>query len=74
VLEPVIARYRERGIELYFRADAAFAKPEIYARIRRMARQFDVALRQIICNNQDVSLSWMEQSWRTRWVKRSRAL
>jgi Transposase DDE domain group 1 len=30
VLEPVIARYRERGIELYFRADAAFAKPEIY--------------------------------------------
>ena len=30
VLEPVVARYRERGIELYFRADAAFAKPEIY--------------------------------------------
>src|SRR5919112_2774166 len=30
VLEPVIARYREQGIELYFRADAAFAKPEIY--------------------------------------------
>jgi Transposase DDE domain group 1 len=30
VLEPVVARYRERGIALYFRADAAFAKPEIY--------------------------------------------
>ena len=30
VLEPVIARYRERGIALYFRADAAFAKPEVY--------------------------------------------
>jgi Transposase DDE domain group 1 len=30
VLEPVIARYRERGTDLYFRADAAFAKPEIY--------------------------------------------
>ena len=30
VLEPVIARYRDRGIVLYFRADAAFAKPEIY--------------------------------------------
>src|ERR687896_417052 len=30
VLEPVIARYRERGVALYFRADAAFAKPEIY--------------------------------------------
>jgi hypothetical protein len=30
VLEPVIARYRDRGTALYFRADAAFAKPEIY--------------------------------------------
>ena len=30
VLEPVIARYRERGVALHFRADAAFAKPEIY--------------------------------------------
>jgi Transposase DDE domain group 1 len=30
VLEPVIARYREWGIELYFRADEAFAKPEMY--------------------------------------------
>ena len=33
VLEPVIARYRERGVDLYFRADAAFAKPEIYERL-----------------------------------------
>jgi hypothetical protein len=30
VLEPVLARYRERGVELYFRGDAAFAKPELY--------------------------------------------
>src|ERR671913_789931 len=30
VLEPVIARYRGRGLALYFRGDAAFAKPEIY--------------------------------------------
>jgi hypothetical protein len=29
VLEPVIARYRERGLALYFRGDAAFAKPEL---------------------------------------------
>jgi hypothetical protein len=29
-VEPVIARYRDRGVDLYFRADAAFAKPEIY--------------------------------------------
>ena len=30
VLEPVIARYRERGLDLYFRDDAAFANPELY--------------------------------------------
>src|SRR3982750_2096862 len=30
VLEPVIARYRERGLPLHFRGDAACAKPELY--------------------------------------------
>jgi hypothetical protein len=30
VLGPVIARYRGRGLALYFRGDAAFAKPELY--------------------------------------------
>ena len=30
VLEPVIARYRGQGLALYFRGDAAFAKPELY--------------------------------------------
>jgi hypothetical protein len=30
VLEPVIARYRGRGLDLYFRGDAGFAKPEVY--------------------------------------------
>src|ERR671913_304490 len=30
VLGPVIARYRERGLDLYFRGDAGFAKPEVY--------------------------------------------
>ncbi len=30
VLEPVVARYRDRSLRRYFRADAAFAKPEIY--------------------------------------------
>jgi hypothetical protein len=29
-LEPVVTRYRERKLRRYFRADAAFAKPEIY--------------------------------------------
>lgn len=30
VLEPVTARYRGCGLALYFRGDAAFAKPELY--------------------------------------------
>ncbi len=30
VLEPVVGRYRKRELRRYFRADAAFAKPEIY--------------------------------------------
>src|SRR5688572_13002621 len=30
VLEPVITRYRERGLVPYFRGDAGFAKPELY--------------------------------------------
>jgi hypothetical protein len=30
VLEPVIARYRGRGLVLYFRGDTAFAKPGLY--------------------------------------------
>jgi len=30
VLEPVVARYQEKGVRLLFRADAAFAKPEVY--------------------------------------------
>ncbi len=31
VLEPVVARYRERDVRRYFRADAAIANPEVYA-------------------------------------------
>ena len=30
VLEPVVERYQGRGVRLLFRADAAFAKPEVY--------------------------------------------
>ncbi len=29
-LEPVVARYRDRHLRRYFRADAAFANPEVY--------------------------------------------
>ena len=30
VLEPVVDRYRDRKLRRYFRADAAFASPEVY--------------------------------------------
>ena len=30
VLEPVVARYRNRTLRRYFRGDAAFASPEVY--------------------------------------------
>ena len=30
VLEPVVSRYRDRKLRRYFRADAAFASPEVY--------------------------------------------
>ncbi len=30
VLEPIVARYERSGVRLYFRADAAFASPEVY--------------------------------------------
>lgn len=33
VLDPVIARYAERNILRFFRADAAYAIPAIYARL-----------------------------------------
>ena len=30
VLEPIVARYEQTGVRRYFRADAAFAKPDMY--------------------------------------------
>ena len=30
VLEPVVERYKKKGVRLLFRGDAAFAKPEVY--------------------------------------------
>jgi len=30
VLEPIVERYKEKGVRLLFRGDAAFAKPEVY--------------------------------------------
>jgi Transposase DDE domain group 1 len=44
VLEPVLARYRERGVDLYFRADAAFAKPELYETLEAKDVQYAIRL------------------------------
>ena len=30
MLDPILARYERTGVRRYFRADAAFAKPEVY--------------------------------------------
>ena len=43
VLEPVVARYQGRNISRYFRADAAFANPEIYEYLE--AEGFEYAIR-----------------------------
>ncbi len=44
VLAPVLARYRGRGVELYFRADAAFAKPEIYETLEAEGVRYAIRL------------------------------
>jgi Transposase DDE domain group 1 len=44
VLAPVIARYREQGVDLYFRADAAFAKPEIYELLEHEGIRYAIRL------------------------------
>jgi len=43
VLEPVVARYQGRNLRRYFRADAAFANPEIYEYLE--AEGFEYAIR-----------------------------
>ena len=42
VLEPVMTRYRGRGVDLYFRADAAFAKPELYELLEAESVQYAI--------------------------------
>jgi hypothetical protein len=43
VLEPVVARYQGRNLRHYFRADAAFANPELYEYLE--AEGFEYAIR-----------------------------
>ncbi|MBN1347101.1 MAG: transposase [Phycisphaerae bacterium] len=42
LLKPVVARYRDESIRKFFRADAAFANPQVYAfwRPRASSTQF----------------------------------
>ena len=43
LIEPVVARYRDMDVPFYFRADAAFARPEIYEYLE--AKGFEYAIR-----------------------------
>ena len=43
VLEPVVARYRDKKLKRYFRADAAFANPDVYDFLE--AEEFMYAIR-----------------------------
>jgi Transposase DDE domain group 1 len=44
VLEPVIARYHDRVVALSFRADAAFAKPQVYELLEAEAIRYAIRL------------------------------
>src|SRR3712207_5087362 len=44
VLEPVVARYRGKAARLYFRADAAFAGPEIYEFLEDQGMRYAIRL------------------------------
>src|SRR5512132_144759 len=44
VLAPVVARYRERRLRRYFRADAAFAMPEIYTFLEAEGFRYTIRL------------------------------
>ena len=44
MLEPVVARYRERDLRRYFRADAAFANPEVYEFLEAEGYKYTIRL------------------------------
>ena len=43
-LEPVVARYRHRALRRYFRADAAFANPEVYEYLEAAGFKYAIRL------------------------------
>jgi len=48
MLEPIIERYKDHGIDHYFRGDASFAKPENYDYLV-VATKEDRQILQLIC-------------------------
>jgi len=44
VLEPVVARYQGRNLRRYFRADAAFANPELYEYLEGQGYEYAIRL------------------------------
>jgi hypothetical protein len=44
VLEPVVARYRNRKVRRFFRADAAFANPEVYEFLEAKGYKYTIRL------------------------------
>jgi len=44
MLEPIVRRYKDKRIRKYFRADAAFAKPEIYEYLEEKALLYAIRL------------------------------
>lgn len=45
MLEPVVERYRERDLRRYFRGDAAFASPDIYACLETEGYKYAIRLK-----------------------------
>jgi hypothetical protein len=45
VLEPVVERYRDRYLRRYFRGDAAFASPDIYAFLETEGHKYKIRLK-----------------------------
>jgi hypothetical protein len=45
MLEPIVERYRSRsGVRLLYRADAAFAKPEVYEHLEQRGIGYAIRL------------------------------
>ena len=44
VLEPVVARYQGRNLRRYFRADTAFANPEVYEYLEAEGYEYAIRL------------------------------